>query len=51
LTGFLKRKRVTDFYLFNPDPEKLDGINVVTSPSFQADILGLTSRGHNYPRN
>jgi cation diffusion facilitator family transporter len=48
---FLKRKRVTDFYLFHGQPELLDGINVVSSPSFQADLLGLTSRGHNYPKN
>ncbi|MBU6454543.1 MAG: hypothetical protein KGS72_22430 [Cyanobacteria bacterium REEB67] len=51
LGDFLKRKRVTDFYLFHGQAELLKGINVVASPSFQADLLGLTSRGHNYPKN
>jgi cation diffusion facilitator family transporter len=45
LTEFLKRKRVTTFYLFHDAPETvpiLDGITVASSPSFQAHLVGLT---------
>ena len=51
MADFLQRKRVTDFYLFHPEPEKIAGVNVLTSPSFQAEILGLSSRGPTFPDN
>jgi cation diffusion facilitator family transporter len=42
LTEFLKRKRVTCLYLFHSAPESVEGVAVASSPSFQAQLVGLT---------
>ncbi|MBS1994996.1 MAG: cation diffusion facilitator family transporter [Cyanobacteria bacterium SZAS LIN-2] len=44
LSQFLKRKRVTCFYLFHSQPEAVEGITVATAPSFQAHLVGLNPR-------
>jgi len=44
LSAFLKRKRVTCFYLFHPQPQAVEGVQVATAPSFQAHLVGLNPR-------
>jgi len=44
LSQFLKRKRVTRFYLFHPQPQAVEGVEVATAPSFQAQLVGLNPR-------
>ncbi len=43
MAEFLKRKRVTTFYLFSDAPQAVEGVQVASSPSFQAHLVGITA--------